>query len=101
MKKFFSKKKIAALSLSIAAMVAASATSFAAEPAKQWSEMKTADGYTLVKNPNGAELGYMEDSGVKILTVKGLAFKDLNRNGKLDIYEEILQNSYQSRILLD
>ena len=92
MKKFFSKKKIAALSLSIAAMVAASATSFAAEPAKQWSEMKTADGYTLVKNPNGAELGYMEDSGVKILTVKGLAFKDLNRNGKLDIYEDWRQS---------
>src|SRR5664279_5705725 len=46
------------------------------------------DGIILVKNPKGPSLGYSEQSGVKILTVDGLAFKDLNKNGKLDIYED-------------
>src|SRR6201996_3757259 len=46
------------------------------------------DGIVLVKNPNGPTLGYSSGSGVKILTVDGLAFKDLNKNGKLDKYED-------------
>lgn len=33
-----------------------------------------------------AELGYTE--GTKLLTVDGLQFKDLNKNGRLDIYED-------------
>ena len=41
-------------------------------------------GIILVKNPNGPTLGYSDHSGVKILTADGLAFKDLNKNGKLD-----------------
>ncbi|HWD90357.1 MAG TPA: glycoside hydrolase family 3 N-terminal domain-containing protein [Mucilaginibacter sp.] len=45
-------------------------------------------GIVLVKNPNGPTLGYSSKSGVKILTIEGLAFKDLNRNGKLDKYED-------------
>jgi beta-glucosidase len=46
------------------------------------------DGFVLVKNPNGTTLGYAERSGVKILTIGGLAFKDLNKNGQLDKYED-------------
>ncbi|MDB5123836.1 MAG: bglX 2 [Mucilaginibacter sp.] len=46
------------------------------------------DGFILVKNPNGPTLGYSPASGVKILTVDGLSFKDLNKNGKLDKYED-------------
>jgi beta-glucosidase len=46
------------------------------------------DSIVLVKNPNGLMLGYSDKSGVKILIVDGLAFKDLNRNGKLDKYED-------------
>jgi beta-glucosidase len=46
------------------------------------------DGIIHVKNPKGPSLGYSEQSGVKILTVNDLAFKDLNKNGKLDIYED-------------
>ena len=42
----------------------------------------------LLKIPGDQHLGYSERSGIKILTVDGLAFKDLNRNGKLDIYED-------------
>jgi beta-glucosidase len=44
--------------------------------------------FTLVKNQTGATLGYSPSSGVKILSVSGLKFKDLNKNGKLDKYED-------------
>lgn len=44
--------------------------------------------FVLVKNENGATLGYSPASGVKILTVDGLKFKDLNKNGQLDSYED-------------
>lgn len=44
--------------------------------------------FEILSNPNGARLGYSPQSGVKILTIKGLKFKDLNRNGKLDKYED-------------
>jgi Beta-glucosidase-related glycosidases len=53
----------------------------------KWSDSKVGP-FTLVKNNGGASLGYTEDSGVKILTVDGFAFKDLNKNGKLDPYED-------------
>jgi len=45
-------------------------------------------GIVLVKNTNGPTLGYSINSGVKILTVDGFSFKDLNKNGKLDKYED-------------
>jgi beta-glucosidase len=46
-----------------------------------------------VQNPNGgARLSYSAESGLKLLEVKDgiytYAFKDLNRNGKLDKYED-------------
>lgn len=44
--------------------------------------------FVLVKNTNGPTLGYSPASGVKILSVDGLSFKDLNKNGKLDKYED-------------
>lgn len=44
--------------------------------------------FKTVQNPKGATLGYSPASGVGILTVGGLKFKDLNRNGKLDLYED-------------
>lgn len=44
--------------------------------------------FTIVSNKNGAALGYAPASGVKILTVDGLKFKDLNKNGQLDKYED-------------
>ncbi len=51
------------------------------------TEKATADGYTLVEQ-NGAELAYSPESGVKLLHVDGKVFKDMNRNGKLDAYED-------------
>lgn len=44
--------------------------------------------YRLVTQKGGPTLGYSPSSGVKILTVDGLKFKDLNRNGVLDPYED-------------
>jgi len=40
------------------------------------------------RNENGPKLGYSEGSGVRILEMDGLAFKDLNQNGQLDKYED-------------
>ena len=53
-----------------------------------WSEEETADGWIRVANENGATLGYSSESGIKIIQVDGLAFKDHNGNGKLDLYED-------------
>ncbi|NDW18821.1 glycoside hydrolase family 3 protein [Dysgonomonas sp. 216] len=44
--------------------------------------------YEIIENTNGPALGYSPTSGVRILTVDGLKFKDLNKNGKLDKYED-------------
>jgi beta-glucosidase len=54
---------------------------------QQWSEKKT-ENFSVVINPKGQPLGYSPASGVKILTIDGLAFKDLNKNGSLDKYED-------------
>ena len=44
--------------------------------------------FVIITQENGKTLGYSPASGVQILTVDGLKFKDLNRNGKLDKYED-------------
>lgn len=41
-----------------------------------------------VTNRGGQTLGYATTSGVTLLTVDGFAFKDLNKNGALDPYED-------------
>ncbi|MBS4193616.1 glycoside hydrolase family 3 C-terminal domain-containing protein [Bacillus sp. FJAT-49870] len=41
-----------------------------------------------VKNEGGPTLGYSTESGVGILEVDGKFFKDLNKDGKLDKYED-------------
>ena len=50
----------------------------------KWQETE-ADGYKLVTQKGGATLGYTSAS---LLTADGFAFKDLNRNGALDPYED-------------
>jgi beta-glucosidase len=54
---------------------------------KNWSESGTGS-LRIITNKAGQTLGYDTTSGVKLLTVDRLAFKDLNMNGKLDIYED-------------
>nr|AHI07415.1 beta-glucosidase [uncultured microorganism] len=44
--------------------------------------------YILVQNEDGQTLGYSTSSGVALLEDGGYAFKDLNKNGELDPYED-------------
>lgn len=46
------------------------------------------DGYRLVRQTRGPVLGYSGDSGVGILEIDGFAFKDLDKDGELDVYED-------------
>ena len=55
--------------------------------AQKWTE-KTMGIISIVTNEKGQTLGYSTTSGVKLITVGGLAFKDLNKDGKLDPYED-------------
>ena len=54
----------------------------------KWESNDTTDGYVLVNNEGGATLGYSPKSGVTIIEDSGYAFKDLNKNGQLDNYED-------------
>ena len=66
----------------LAAFAAALASVCACGP--KWQESQ-ADGYKLIVQKNGATLGY---TSATILEADGYAFKDLNRNGQLDVYED-------------
>ena len=50
----------------------------------KWQESE-ADGFRLITQRGGPALGV---TSAPILTDKGFAFKDLNRNGSLDVYED-------------
>ncbi len=54
----------------------------------RWNEEATDYGFNLVYNQDGATLGYSQGSGVTLIQVDGFAFKDLNQNGMLDLYED-------------
>ncbi|MFI5124304.1 MAG: glycoside hydrolase family 3 N-terminal domain-containing protein [Chitinophagales bacterium] len=57
--------------------------------AQRWKKIKTIPGEIIViRNRGGQTLGYYGKSGVKIIVDDGYAFKDLNKNGKLDPYED-------------
>lgn len=53
----------------------------------KWTETANAD-IRIVTNRGGRTLGYHASSGVALLSADGFAFKDLNRNGELDPYED-------------
>ncbi len=53
----------------------------------KWSETEK-DGIKTVVNRGGQTLGYSASSGVKIITADGFGFKDLNKNGTLEPYED-------------
>lgn len=54
---------------------------------KKWSET-TNGSLVTVSNKDGQTLGYDTASGVKLIFNRGFAFKDLNKDGKLDKYED-------------
>ena len=54
---------------------------------RKWT-VEPHDTYCLIRQDGGQTLGYCPGSGVRILYSDGYAFKDLNRNGILDCYED-------------
>jgi beta-glucosidase len=54
----------------------------------KYTAEQSKDGFIIVYNEDGPRLTYSPQSGLKILTIDGYAFKDLNKNGKLDPYED-------------
>ena len=54
----------------------------------KWTLTETENGYNVIQQKRGQTIAYSPESGVSILTVDGYAFKDLNRNGELDVYED-------------
>lgn len=55
---------------------------------QKWEEVNLTNGINKIKVNEQITLGYSETSGVKILVKDGLPFKDLNKNGVVDIYED-------------
>lgn len=53
----------------------------------KWKETES-NGIKIVTNEGGKTLGYSTSSGITILTVDRFGFKDLNKNGQLDTYED-------------
>ena len=54
----------------------------------KWAEIDLTDGIKKIKVNEQITLGFSSNSGVKIITKDGLPFKDLNKNGVLDPYED-------------
>ena len=54
----------------------------------KWMSEETPDGWIKVTNEGGVTLGYSPESGVELLQVDGFAFKDLDKDGMLDGYED-------------
>lgn len=67
----------------------------------KWSSEEVRDGWTRYTNSDGgAELGVMDTA--KVIQVDGYAFKDMNGNGKLDLYEDWRQsNEDRAKALAD
>ncbi|EOZ96771.1 Beta-glucosidase [Indibacter alkaliphilus LW1] len=56
------------------------------------------DGIVLITQSKGASLGYSKNSGVRILDLDGLKFKDLDKNGHIDPFED-WRLSYEERAI--
>jgi len=80
-------KKTLALVLAVMMLASVMATAFADDSSK-YTETLTANGWIIVEQEGGPTLGYAPSSGVTIIEDDGYAFKDLNRNGALDAYED-------------
>lgn len=62
---------------------------------QKWSRTE-AEGYDLIDNGDGKQLGISRSSGVPIISEDGYAFKDFLRTGKLVPYED-WRLSYEER----
>ena len=57
-----------------------------------WVSETTSDDWIKVTNDDGTVLGYSPDSGKSIIQVDGYAFKDLDGDGKLSLWEDWRQS---------
>ena len=73
-------KKILIFALGLAALASCNGV--------KWTLTETEYGYNVMTQKKGQTIAYSPESGITILTVDGYAFKDLNRNGELDVYED-------------
>ena len=80
-------KRILALVMAVCMALALAAPSLASGEANYTAE-ETKDGWIRVTQEGGPTLGYSPDSGVTLLEKDGYVFKDLNKNGELDVYED-------------
>lgn len=77
------------ISIVLATLMAASMLpGFAVAENKLWTEVEMPDGWTKIINEGGATLGYTKGTGLNIIEADGYAFKDLDRDGKLDVFED-------------
>ncbi|WP_242844283.1 glycoside hydrolase family 3 protein [Candidatus Soleaferrea massiliensis] len=81
-------KKGLALALAVTFVASSMGLSAIADDTPKYTIKDSGKGYMLVENQGGKTLGYSPDSGVQILEQDGYAFKDLNQNGELDVYED-------------
>lgn len=87
---------LAAAGAMVGATALAGAPAVMAAPLPEPTERTVTDGhttFTVVTNPGGGDvLSYVPGSGVSIMRVKTpdavLAFKDMNGNKKLDVWED-------------
>ena len=70
----------------LTAIISLSINSMAQKTSK-WKKIKQGE-IIFITISGGPRLGYSESSGVKLMTINGVVFKDLNKNGKLDKYED-------------
>lgn len=68
----------------IAGLLLVTGKSVAQKPVTDKDESKI----MYVRNAAGPTLGYSNESGIQIIKAGRLSFKDLNKNGKLDAYED-------------
>ncbi len=71
------------------------AGSYIPEPGEgaKYTVTVTDDGWVKIENEDSETLGLSSGSGVKIVEEDGYAFKDMNQNGKLDVYEDWRKSS--------
>lgn len=82
-------KKVVSCALTAAmAMGTLSSAVYAEDAGAKYEVTDTEYGYTEVTQDGGPTLTYSPDSGITLLEDDGYAFKDLNRNGELDPYED-------------
>lgn len=75
--------------ITVAMMLATMLPSYSlAEGGKKYTETDQPEGWTLVENEGGATLSYSKKSGLQLIEADGYAFKDLDRDGELDVFED-------------